>query len=381
MTVSIKDAAKFIGITIVACCAALVCNMFLNYDIDLRAISGLVEDGAAQTLYDALKLNNTVVCAVTGGCLVLTSVVLLVFYIGHYIEANAPRFGVLKALGYSDIEIAAKCAVFGFCVLLGTVAGVALSWTIMPRFYAAQNDNGGLLPEIALKFHAWLSLLMIVLPTLVFSALSVAIAYLKIKLPALSLIKGNARREIKVKEKRRESGRSFLAELSLNVLNERKSLAFFIAFGGFCFSAMTQMGVSMRDYASDMMGIMILVIGLILAAMSLFLAMSSVVSGNAKKLTMLKVNGYSLKESGLAVLGMYCIPAYIGFGVGSAYQYGLLNVMINVVFKSFDDVPVYTFDWVAFAICFVVFTLAYVLLNFAYVVHIGRLPIKSVMSE
>lgn len=38
MTVSFKDALKFAGITIIACCAVLVCNMFLNYDIDLRAI-------------------------------------------------------------------------------------------------------------------------------------------------------------------------------------------------------------------------------------------------------------------------------------------------------------------------------------------------------
>lgn len=380
MAVSLKDAVKFIGIIIIACCAALVCNMFLNYDIDLRAIEGLVEGEAAETLYKALKLNNTVVCSVTGGCLVLTSVVMLVFYIGHYIETHSAKFGILKALGYSDLSIALKCAVFGFCIFVGAAAGVALSWTVIPRFYAAQNDNG-VLPTIAFKFHAWLPLLLILVPTAVFALLSVGIAYYKLRLPALSLIKGNVRRERKIKQGKRERCKSFLGQLAVNVLKEKKSLAFFIAFGGFCFSSMTQMGVSMRDYASDLMGIMILAIGLILAAMSLFLAMSAVISGNAKTIAMLKVNGYSLKESGLAVLGLYCVPATIGFAVGSVYQYGLLNIMVNIVFKSFDDVPHYSFDWVAFAVCLAAFIVAYSALNLVYVAVIAKTPVKSVMGD
>ncbi|MDE6374026.1 MAG: ABC transporter permease, partial [Clostridia bacterium] len=196
-----------------------------------------------------------------------------------------------------------------------------------------------------------------------------------------ALIRGNVRREKMVKQRKRESGKSFLGQLAVNVLKEKKSLAFFIAFGGFCFSAMTQMGLSMRDYASDMMGVMILVVGLILAAVSLFLAMSAVVRGNAKKLAMLKINGYGLKESGFAVLGLYSIPAFVGFAVGAVYQYGLLNIMVNIVFKSFDDVPHYSFDWVAFAICLAVFIVAYGALNFAYALVIGRTPIKSVMSD
>ncbi|MDE6373286.1 MAG: ABC transporter permease, partial [Clostridia bacterium] len=190
MAVSFKDAIKFVGIIIVACCAALVCNLFLNYDVDLRAIESLVEDGSARTLYDALKLTNTVVCAVSGGCLVLTSVIMLVFYIGHYIEANSAKFGILKALGYNDLSIASKCAVFGFCIFVGIVVGVAVSWAIMPSFYAAQNDNDGVLPNIALKFHAWLPLLLILVPTAVFALIAVGIAYVKLRLPALALIRG-----------------------------------------------------------------------------------------------------------------------------------------------------------------------------------------------
>lgn len=384
MTVSLKDSAKFFGITVMACCAVLVCNLFLNYDIDLRAISALVEE-PAKPLYDALLLNDKVVCLISGLCLALTSVVMLVFYIGQYIEAHSAKFGILKALGYSDMRIALKCAVFGFCVFIGTAVGYALSWAIMGAFYAKQNQNDAGLPAVVLRFHPEL-LLLIIIPTLVFSAVSVGIALLKLRTPVLSLIRGDVRKEGRKKIKRgsgskKSADRPFLRELALNVLNEKKSLAFFVAFGCFCFSAMTLMGLSMRDYASDMMGIMILVIGLVLACVSLWLALSTLVKSNAKKIAMLKVNGYGLKESGFAVLGLYRIPAYIGFAVGTVYQWGLLNIMINLVFASFDDVPAFSFDWVSFAICLAVFIVAYELLNLAYTYVIGKTPVKSVMSE
>ncbi len=380
MTISIKDSLKFVGIIVSACCAVLVCNMFLNYDIDLRMIGDSVEE-AQKELYKVLRLNNVVVCAVSGGCLVLTSVVMLIFYIGNYIEANSAKFGILKALGYSNLQIALKCAVFGVCVFIGAVVGYALSWAIMPAFYRVNNNPENNLPEIVLRFHVQLPFLLVILPSALFAALSVAIALFKLRLPALSLIRGEVRRERKTKIRKKDGDKPFLRELALSVINQKKSLAFFIAFGTFCFSSMMQMGMSMNDYAGDMMGIMILVIGIVLAAVSLYMAMSSVIGGNKKTLAMLKVTGYSLKERASAVLGPYHMPAVIGFAVGSAYQYGILYIMVNMVFAGFDNVTVYSFDWAMFGICFAVFVVAYEAINLIYTVLIGRTSVKSVMSE
>lgn len=379
MTVSFKDSFKFVGIIITVFCAVLVCNLFLNYDIDLRAIGSAVTE-QEQALYKALKLNNTVVCSVTGGCLVLTSVVLLIFYIGHYIAANSSKFGILKALGYGSGRISASCAVFGACVFFGAAAGYAVSWTILPSFYRIQNSDA-LSVNVNLRFHPALFILLVVVPTALFCALSVLIAYLKLNASALSLIRGDIKPRREKKRKERKAERNFLTELAFNVFCDRKSLIFFVGFGSFCFSAMTQMGLSMRDYASDMMGAMILIIGLVLAAMSLLLALSTVVKSNSKTLAMLKVNGYSLKESGSAVLGLYHIPAAIGFAIGCVYQYGLLNIMVNIVFSSFDDVPHYSFDWAAFGICLAAFMVAYEIINLIFTVIIGKTPLKSVMSE
>lgn len=377
MTVSFKDAFKFVGIIITVCCAVFVCNLFLNYAIDLNAVESAVTKQQL-TAYKAMQLNNKVVCAVTGGCLALTSAVLLVFYIGHYIQEHSARFGILKALGYGDFKVSVGCAVFGFCVFIGAAVGYALSWTLMTKFYAVQND-GEIIPEVTLHYRPIL-LLIVVLPTLFYSALSVLVAYFKIKAPALSLIKGevNSRNP---KPKKSKSERSFLVELAFCVFRDRKMLVFFVGFGCFCFSAMTQMGLSMRTYASDMMGYMILVIGLVLAAMSLLLALSAAISGNAKTIAMLKANGYSLKESGIAVLGLYHIPAIIGFAIGSAYQWGVLNVMINIVFSSVEGTAHYAFDWKAFGICMAVFVAAYEALNVFYVFRIGKTSVKSIMSE
>ncbi|MDE7400618.1 MAG: ABC transporter permease [Clostridia bacterium] len=377
MTVSIKDALKFIGIIITVCCAIFVCNLFLNYGIDLNAVADVVSE-KQQAAFTALKLNNRVVCAVTGGCLGLTSAVLLVFYIGHYINEHSARFGILKALGYGDFKVAAGCAVFGFCVFVGAAAGYGLSWALMVRFYAKQNE-GAIIPTVILRYHPVL-LLTVILPTLFYSALSVLIAYFKLKSPALTLIKGGESRRI-AKVKKSKGSRSFLTELAFNVFKDRKLLVFFVGFGCFCFSTMTQMGLSMRDYASDMMGYMILIIGLVLAAMSLLLALSAVVGGNAKTIAMLKANGYSMKESGLAVLGLYHIPAVIGFAIGSVYQWGVLNVMINIVFSSVEGTLHYSFDWALFGICLAIFIVAYEGLNFIYALLIAKTPVKSVMSE
>ncbi|MDE6691640.1 MAG: ABC transporter permease [Clostridia bacterium] len=377
MTVGFKDALKFVGIIITVCCAVLVCNLFLNYNIDLNAVAGEVTENQ-QIAYTAMNLNNKVVCAVTGGCLALTSAVLLVFYIGHYIKQHSARFGILKALGYGDFKVAAGCAVFGLCVFVGAVAGYALSWTIMVRFYAVQND-GDIIPQVVLHYHPVL-LLIIILPTLFYTALSVVIAYLKLKSPALSLIKGEERRR-RIKIKEQKGNRNFLTELAFCVFKDRKMLVFFVGFGCFCFGAMVLMGLSMRKYASDMMGYMILIIGLILAAMSLLLALSAVLEGNAKTIAMLKANGYSLKESGLAVLGLYHIPAVLGFAIGAVYQWGVLNVMINIVFSSVEGTSHYAFDWKAFGICLAVFVVAYEALNLFYVYRIGKTNLKTIMSE
>ncbi len=118
------------------------------------------------------------------------------------------------------------------------------------------------------------------------------------------------------------------------------------------------MSISMDDYAGPMPMAMMMVIGLAPAFLSMLIAVISAVNGNAKTLAMLSVFGYSRTECVGAVLGGYRPFAYMGFAVGTAYQYGLLKIMVDLVFKDFG-VPELKFDCVVMLISLAAFVLLY----------------------
>ena len=87
--VTLKDTIKLFGISIVICCATFVCTLFLNYRVDLIDIEGTIVGKQAQEIYDAQLSTSTVVCGVCGGCLIVTSIVMLLTYIKNFINADA----------------------------------------------------------------------------------------------------------------------------------------------------------------------------------------------------------------------------------------------------------------------------------------------------
>ena len=382
MLVGIKNASKHIGISVIACCAVLVCTMFLNFYFDIRLIEGEITSELSMFYYDAQVSTAKVTCLVTGGCLLLTSVVMLFFYIKHYIDTHKKELGILKALGYSNLKIAKSFWVFGVNAFIGTSIGYAGAFLIMPWFYALQNEDK-MLPEITINFHPSILLYFVVLPTVCFSALSVHYAWHKLRKPVLLLLKDNLQVASKAPrhgmEKSRET--SFIEDLKRNTLKSKKALVFFIVFASFCFSAMTQMSFSMKDLSSEMMGVMMLVIGLVLAFTTLFLAITTVISGNTKTIVMMRVFGYSQKECCGAILGGYRPMSYIGFVIGTIYQYALLRMMVDIVFKDVEGVPAYKFDFPVMLISLVVFIGIYEILMHVYSEKIKKISIKEIMIE
>ena len=67
MLIGIKNAAKLIGISIIACCAVLVCTMFLNFYLDVRLIKGDITSELSMIFYEAQVSTAKVVCLVSGG--------------------------------------------------------------------------------------------------------------------------------------------------------------------------------------------------------------------------------------------------------------------------------------------------------------------------
>lgn len=379
MVIGLKDTVKLFGISMIACCAVFVCTLFLNYNIDLVAIENEITTAAGMAMYHAQVSMGKVTAAVTGGCLAATSVIMLLFYVKNYIDTHGKELGILKALGYTNAKIAKHFWVFGLSVLVGCIFGFAMAFLYLPTFYKVQNAEG-LFPDFDVQFHPLMTILLVGVPASAFTVISVLYAYLKLKYPVLDLLR--EKREYKTKLGKDDAKDApFLKGLSSSTLKSKKTLVFFVAFSAFCFSAMVQMSMSMNQLASETFAWMILMIGLILAFITLFLSLSSVVNGNAKTIAMMRVFGYEDSTCSGFILGAYRPISYIGFAIGTFYQYGLLKLTVTLVFADIENMPEYHFDFKALVITLIAFVITYELVMYLYSLRIKKLSIKSVMLE
>lgn len=385
VVVGIKDAAKLTGIFIIVCCAVLVCTLFLNFNIDIAGIRDEITSQQVMLFYEAQVSTAKVVSSLCGGCLLITSVIMLIFYIKHYVDTHKKELGILKAIGYSGGKIAVNFWVFGSSVFLGALAGFAGAWMMMSAFYEVQNEDK-ILPEMSPHFHPILFLALVILPAVLFGIISILYSFLKLKAPVLGLLKESWQipsGKGKHRKKREEKGgeRPFLDELKRSTLRDKKTLVFFIIFASFCFASMTQMSFSMDELASAMMGIMIMLIGIVLACTTLFLAITTVINGNKKTIAMMRVFGYSQKQCCQALLGGYRPMGYIGFAIGTIYQYVILKVAVYVIFKDIEGMPEYGFDFKAMLIALAAFLVIYETVMYFYSEKLKKISIKEVMLE
>lgn len=100
-----------------------------------------------------------------------------------------------------------------------------------------------------------------------------------------------------------------------------------------------------------------------------------------KTIAMMRVFGCDGGVCERNILGAYRPAANIGFIIGTFYQYGLLKIMINVVFADIDNVPTYNFDFNALCITAVLFVVIYELAMYFYQLRIRKISLKTIMSE
>lgn len=376
MTVSIKDGFKLLGLAIVSGCAVFVMTFFLSFYLDAVSVRESVSPSALP-LYEAQILTAKLVCAVSGGVLGIVAVVLTVFYVKLYLDSHTKQMGLLKAMGYGEGKIALGFWVFGLSVFLGTAVGFGCGYAIAPVIY--RSMGGGDLPEIAVRFHAQLLAFLVLLPSILFTMLAVVYARFSLKKPACDLLRGIQSTDT-FKTRKREKDRPFLLDFSFRTLGSKKSLAFFVGFACFCFSAMLQMACSMDEYASITMGAIIFGIGVVLSVTSLLLAFTSVANANAKSVALMKAFGYTLPQCGNAVLGAYRIAAGVGFAVGTVYQYALIKLMIDGIFGD-AGAPPYSFDWIAFACVLAAFLVLYECATLLFTLKMGKTSLRKLTVE
>ena len=152
MVISIKDLRKLSVVSIISFCAVLVSTLFVNFYLDLQSIEVEKLSLPAKAYYDAQVLIAKFVSLVSGGVLSLLATLLLFFYIKQFIDDHKEELGILKALGYQNVELAKHFWIFSFSVFLGALLGFASSFFFMKDFYDLRNQKG-LLPNIEIHFH------------------------------------------------------------------------------------------------------------------------------------------------------------------------------------------------------------------------------------
>lgn len=380
MIAGVKDLIKLFGIIIIAVCAVFVCTFMLNFYIDVGQIEQFVTE-QTQPLYEAQKAMSEFCCYITGGCLTLIAFFMMAFYIKLYIDEHSKELGILKAMGFSERKIAVKFAVFGLSVFIGTAIGFAAGFAFMPTVYSGLAIEG--LPQIKIRFHVLVPLVTVILPTALFTLFACLYAYFALKRPVGDMLRGATGKPVKIKKDVREqkNEKSFLRVMLGATVSGKKSLAFFVAFACFCFSAMVQMGASMDELSPGMMSLMILLIGVVLAFTVTVMAVTSILRGNKVNIAVMRAFGYTDGQIALAVLAGYLPFAVIGFGVGTVYQYGLLLFMVNVVFKNVGEVPDYSFNLPVFWYTLLAFVAVYALVLAVCVIKMRRVSVNATLRS
>lgn len=93
---------------------------------------------------------------------------------------------------------------------------------------------------------------------------------------------------------------------------------------------------------------------------------------------MMRILGYSQKECSAAILGGYRPGSYIGFAIGTVYQYAILRIMVSIVFKDVEGVPDYEFDFPVMLVSLAAFAVIYEILMYIYSRKIRRISIKTI---
>ena len=378
MVISIRDLRKLSVVSIISFCAVLVTTLFVNFYLDLQSIEVEKLSLTAKAYYDAQVLIAKFVSLVSGGVLSLLAVLLLFFYIKQFIDNHKEELGILKALGYHNFELAKHFWIFSCSVFLGAILGFVSSFFFMKDFYDLRNQKD-LLPNIEIHFHWQLFLAMVILPTILFALLGIGYALVKLKQPSLYLLKRLELAQVKQKHHKTKVNRPFLQELGAVHFYKKKLLIFFVVFAAFSFAAMIQLSLGLNDFIDGTIQVMMMGIGVLLSLSILLLCLGTVVQENKASLALMKAFGYSQKECSQVILTRYRLVAYLGFVLGTAYQYGLMKILFKVIVKDAQGVPAYSFDVQLCIITFLAFAILYELLVTNYFKAIRRMTLKEIM--
>jgi hypothetical protein len=382
--VSIKAVSKLLSIIILSFCAVFICSVFLSLYIDLAAIETLLETPESFIVFEMLITTSKITLASAGGIIGAVILIVLLFSIARFISESSAQLGVMKALGYNENRLAFSFAQFGIAVAIGSAAGYIGSCCLGQVFYNAFDAEKALPVEIVFHFHIIVPVITVVMPSLLSAVAAVLYAKVALKKRPLLLMSGAKNEKIsKLTEKLQtaKSDRTFITILRSNMLFSNLVLIFFIGFAAFGFSMQTQMAFTMYNAngGSLFMPIVFVAFGLVMGFVTLLLALSFMYNKNGKYLALLKAFGYCSSEANNMLFGGYRIVTYIGFAIGTVYQY-FFFVLIIGFFADAGVEQTVDFSIAGFFITLAVFVAAYELIMLLYKRKIAKSSMSQIMQ-
>lgn len=377
-------ARKLIGTNMLIFGTVFVCTIFGSYYLDLSSVE-LPDIPQIKGIYEAQLTMMKIICYLASGCLGLISMLVALFNINRHINENQSAMGVLKALGYSNLRISSVFLKVGFYIFGGAVLGYVGGILVAPAIYKEMANTKNFMFD--LSFHASIPICLIGGVVVLFSIISFLFAYIKLRKSALSMIKTEAKCRVNTKRVHRsyKENSSYLKEIGKTTLSNHKILIFFIGFASFGFSSQIQLpftmiGSSMADTSmSTIITAICFPIGILLGSVTLLIAGEFIIHSNRQSIAIMKAFGYTDKECSNSLLDAYRLPAYIGFFVGTAYQYGLIKLFVSLFADTYTlDIP---FSFLGFVVVFFIFLIGYELVMYSYKRKLSKISLKQIMES
>lgn len=334
-----KDFSRLTSLVIVSFTVAFVCSLFLNYLLDLTEFK--------KTFFDEMilmELNSRETMArftfmLTFIMLGVTTIFLIISAVNTFIDEHQPVMGMLKAMGYSNLKIAMDFYKFGLAIFMGLLLGYLSSMTIAPVFYDAFAGESHTNPP--LTFQMMTVVYMVLIPTLVMIVISVLHAYRRLRKRPLEMIYHVS--VIKASDKlatyqEKNKDNDYLKSISRVTIRRHRGKTLLVIFAGFCFAAMMQMPITLWNSGFSLIGAMIMVVSAVtLGCGILYITLNIVVNANRKAIAIMKMCGYSDHECNKVFLKPYKCYGYMGFIIGSIYQFLLVKMIMQFYEKSNPD--------------------------------------------
>ena len=206
-----------------------------------------------KTVASKSSINTTVLCfAMT----LLFSIValLLIMTIFNSINTEAPRLGVMKALGFSNFEISRKYFLFFFMIFLPCAIGYGLGFWLLPYFSSIMLSDMAL-PVSRANINYIIAAILVFVPAAVFSVLAYLVSILKVRKPALELIRSGGKKRENWIVRRINKGittGNYLTGIRKTVLYSRLFVLFFVIFGGFALGVQIQFAFTMYNMTDSL---------------------------------------------------------------------------------------------------------------------------------